>query len=305
MIVDSLQRLGAAGFPISDYQYTGFGSIYFIDFILFHKLLGLNRLLSLERQESLTKRVIFNRPFSCVDIKMVPASSEIPNLSRDVRHILWLDYDGVMHRDFLSHIQSAVTVLPAGSILLVTVDVEPPEGYDYKGAEPDFDDSKEVLGPKQWKRYFEYHASGYLKLGLSEDDFGKSKLVLRSTDILRAAFTKAIVARRDLQFLPMFNFVYKDSHSMLTMGGMIAGRAEKRQLRASNMDEAVYYRDDFDAPPFEIRLPRLTRKERIYLDREMPCADGWAPKDFDLDIEETQRYRDLYRFLPAFAEILL
>jgi hypothetical protein len=305
MIVDALQRLGAAGFPITDYQYTGFGSIYFVDFILFHKLLGLHTLLSLERQVSLKKRVEFNRPFSCVDIKMVPAATEIPNLSRDKRHFLWLDYDGVMHRDFLSDIQSALAILPPGSILLITVDVEPPESHDYKDVDPGFDDSKDVLGPKQWKSYFEYHASSYLELGLSEDDFGKSKLALRSTEVLKAAFTKAIVPRRGVQFLPMFNFVYKDSHSMLTMGGMIAGPAERRLLRASTLDEATYYRGDFDTPPFEVKVPRLTRKERIYLDREMPCADGWVPKDFDLDTEETQRYRDLYRFLPAFAEILL
>jgi hypothetical protein len=305
MIVDALQRLGAAGFPITDYQYTGFGSIYFIDFILFHKLLGMHTLLSLEREKSLRSRVEFNRPFSCVDIKMVPAADEIPNLSRDIRHFLWLDYDGVMHRDFLSDIQSAVTLLPAGSILLVTVDVEPPENHDYEKVDPAFDDSKEVLGPKQWMNYFEYHASGYLGLGLSEDDFGKSKLAVRSTEVLNAAFTRAIVPRRDVQFLPMFNFVYKDSHWMLTMGGMIASRAESRLLRASNLDEAVYYRDTFDSPPFEIKVPRLTRKERVYLDGQMPCADGWVPKDFDLDPQETERYRELYRFLPAFAEILL
>lgn len=305
MIVDALQRLAGGGFPITDYQYTGFGSIYFVDFILLHKLLGLDALLSLERDVSLARRVTFNRPYSCVEIKMLPASSEIPNLSRDVRHILWLDYDGVLHRDFLSDIQSAVTVLPAGSILLVTVNVEPPEAHDYRTVEPDFDDSKDVLGPRQWKRYFDHHAMGYLRLGLSEGDFGKSKLVVRSTDVLKAAFTKAIVARHELLFLPMFNFVYKDSHSMLTMGGMIAGRTEKRLLRASTMDDAVYCRNDFDSPPFEIKVPRLTRKERIYLDREMPCADDWVPKDFDLDAEEARRYRELYRFLPAFAEILL
>jgi hypothetical protein len=305
MIVDALQRLGTAGFPITDYQYTGFGSIYFIDFILFHKLLGMHTLLSLEREESLKRRIGFNRPFSCVDIKMTAAGVEIPNLSRDIRHLLWLDYDGVMHRDFLSDIQSAVTLLPAGSILMVTVDVEPPESHDYKVLDADFDDSKEVLGPKQWKSYFEYHASSYMKLGLSEDDFGKSKLVSRSTEILEASLTRAITPRSDVQFLPMFNFVYRDSHSMLTVGGMIAGRTEKRLLRASSLAEAVYYRDNFESPPFEIRVPRLTRKERIYLDREMPCADGWVPNDFDLDAEETRRYRDLYRFLPAFAEILL
>lgn len=305
MIIDALQRLGAAGFPVADYQYTGFGAIYFVDFILLHKLLGLSRLLSLEQDENLTSRIKFNRPFSCIEIKMVPASSELPNLSRDIRHIVWLDYDGVLRRDFLSDIQSAITVLPAGSILLVTVDVEPPEEHDYAIVDPHFDSSKEVLGPKQWKRYFEYHASSYLKLGLSEANFGKSELILRSTEILRAAFTRSIVARPELQFLPMFNFAYRDSHSMLTMGGMIAGRAEKRQIRASNIAETVYYRDNFESRPFEIKVPRFTRKERVYLDREMPCADDWVPRDFDLDPDEVRNYRDIYRFLPAFAEILL
>ena len=92
---------------------------------------------------------------------------------------------------------------------------------------------------------------------------------------------------------------------MLTMGGMIASRADKRQLKASSLSDTVYYRDNFDSPPFEIKVPRLTRKERIYLDREMPCADGWVPKDFDLGADEAARYRELYRFLPAFAELLL
>ena len=92
---------------------------------------------------------------------------------------------------------------------------------------------------------------------------------------------------------------------MLTMGGMIASRAERRMLAASSLPEAVLYRGDFDSPPFQIKVPRLTRKERIYLDREMPSADGWVPTDFDLDVEETSRYRELYRFLPAFAELLL
>jgi hypothetical protein len=305
MIIDALQHLEAAGFPIKDYQYTGFGAIYFVDFVLFHKLLGMHRLLSLEQQKSLTRRVEFNKPFSCIDIRMVPASAVIPNLSRDIRHIVWLDYDGVLHKDFLSDIQSAATILPSGSIVIVTVDVEPPEDHDYKQVDNSFDSSKEILGPKEWKRYFEYHASAYLKLGLSENDFAKSELRLRTAEILRAAFVRSIGVRPELAFLPMFNFVYKDTHWMLTMGGMIGGKPEKRQIRNSRVVETVYYRGDFDLPPFEITVPRLTRKERIYMDGEMPCADGWTPKDFDLDSEDARRYRDIYRFLPAFAEILL
>lgn len=305
MVVDALQRLEAAGFPVLDYQYTGFGAIYFVDFILFHKLLGMNRLVCLEREKSLTSRMAFNKPFSCVEVKMVPASSEIPNLSRDIRHIVWLDYDGVLHKDFLSDIQSAVTILPAGSILVVTVDVDPPEDHDYRQVEPGFDSSKEILGPKHWRRYFEYHASKYLKLGLSESDFGASELRLRTKEILQASFTRSIVARSPMEFIPLFNFIYRDSHWMLTLGGMIGGETEKRQLRSSTLVDTKYYRRNFDSSPFEITVPRLTRKERIYLDREMPCAVGWVPKDFDLDPEDARRYCDIYRFLPDFGEMLL
>jgi hypothetical protein len=305
MIVDALQHLQAAGFSIMDYQYTGFGAIYFVDFILFHKLLGMSRLLSLERMTSLGSRVEFNKPFKCVEVKMESASSAIPNLSRDVRHMVWLDYDGVIQKEFLSDIQSAMTVLQPGSILLVTVDVEPPEEYDYKAINSDFDSTKEVMGPKHWKRYFEHHASTYLTLGLTEDDFGRTQLHARTIEILRAAFARSIVPRTELEFLPMFNFVYKDSHWMLSMGGMIAGKTEKRLLRSTTLRETQYYRDTFDSPPFEIAVPRLTRKERIYLDREMPSIDGWTPKEFDIDPEELRRYRDIYRFLPAFAEILV
>ena len=305
MIVDALQRLQPAGFSITDYQYTGFGAVYFVDFILFHKLLGMSKLLSLEQMTGLTTRIEFNKPFKCVDTRMVSASSAIPSLSRDVRHILWLDYDGIIHKDFLSDIQSAGTVLSPGSILLVTVDVEPPEEQDYKKIDPDFDGSKEVLGPKHWKRYFEYHASSYLRLGLAESDFGKAELHSRTAEILKAAFTRSIVPRTPVEFLPMFNFIYRDSHWMLSMGGMIAGPTEKRKLLSTTLRETQYYRDNFDTPPFEIAIPRLTRKERIYLDREMPCADGWTPKDFDIDADEMRKYRDIYRFLPAFAEILV
>jgi Putative O-methyltransferase len=305
MIIDALQRLAAAGFPITDYQYTGFGAIYFVDFILFHKLLGISRMLSLEEHQSLTRRVAFNKPFSCVDVKMVPASSEIPNLSRDRSHLVWLDYDGVLDKAILSDINSAVTILPPGSILLVTVDVEPPQEHDYQRIYPDFDSSKEVLGPKHWKLYYEHHASEYLPLGLTETDFGKTELMRRSSEVLRAAFTRAIVARPELQFSPTFNFLYKDSHWMLSIGGMIAGAAEKRRIRASTLQDAAYYRGDFESQPFEITVPRLTRKERVYLDRDMPCADGYRPAEFDLDDDEIRRYRDIYRFLPAFAEILV
>lgn len=92
---------------------------------------------------------------------------------------------------------------------------------------------------------------------------------------------------------------------MLTLGGMIAMDAEVRKVEGSTLREAAYYRDGSFAEPYSIRVPNLTRRERMYLDREMPCADTWSTDQFELDPESVRDYREVYRYLPAYAELLL
>jgi hypothetical protein len=148
MFIDALQRLALAGFDIGDYQYTGFGSIFFVDFILFHKLLGLGRLLSVEHSLKIEKRVKFNRPFKQIEISMNSITDVIPTLSPDRKHLLWLDYDDVLQKSHIADLVLAGTYLSPGSILLVTIDAEPP------GAEED--------GPQEWKQHFQDQAGDHL-----------------------------------------------------------------------------------------------------------------------------------------------
>jgi len=305
MLIDAFQRLGESGFPIRDYQYTGFGSVYFVDFILFHKILGLQRMLSLEHEPTLESRVRFNKPFSCVDIKIQSAAAAIPSLSRDLKHILWLDYDGILRKEFISDIKSAMTVLAPGSILLVTIDLEAPKPEDFIDINDEYSSGKLVLGPAQWKEYFDYHGSEYLPLGQTKEAFTQSKLQGVAIGILKEVFKRSIVYRPELSFLPMFNFAYKDGHSMLTMGGMIAARDDKRRLNGSTLKDVPYFKSDFLVPPYQIKVPRLTRKERLYMDLAMPSSKEWKPADFELDDEYVQAYREIYKFLPAFAELLI
>src|SRR5688500_5676875 len=96
MLVDAFQMLSLSDFPIKDYQYPGMGSMYLIDFILFHRMLGITKMLSVEYSAKVAKRVEFNRPFRCVETVIAPIGDVIPTLSKDRRHLLWLDYDGVL-----------------------------------------------------------------------------------------------------------------------------------------------------------------------------------------------------------------
>jgi hypothetical protein len=290
MFIDALQLLSGANFDIGDYQYTGFGSIFFVDFILFHKLLGMRRLLSVEFSSNIEKRVKFNRPFKEIDILMKSITDVIPTLSPDRKHLLWLDYDDVLQSDHVADLVLSGTYLPSGSILLVTVDAEPP-------GDPND-------GPQEWKKHFEDQAADYLGAFTQLEDFVESNLVKINTHILKSAIASGLVGR-EARFLPMFWFVYQDGHKMLTLGGMIATEAEARRVEASALSAATYYRGAHSDEPYLIRVPNFTRKERIHLDSQMPCADDWTTDDFEVDPIAIRDYREVYRYLPAYAELLL
>lgn len=147
MMIDGLRILSAAGLPISDYRYTGFGSVHFVDFVMFHKLLGVQKLTSVEYDDRIEKRISFNKPYSCVDVMIKPIGDVIPTLSRDEKHVLWLDHDDIMNEGQLEDVWQAAGTLSVGSILMVTVDMEPPKGTET---------------PLQWKAYYEDVAATHL-----------------------------------------------------------------------------------------------------------------------------------------------
>ena len=64
-------------------------------------------------------------------------------------------------------------------------------------------------------------------------------------------------------------------------------------------------RDSITDDPFEIRVPLVTRKERHYLDHYLPCKDDWLPKDFEMKPDDVNAYRTIYRYYPAYTEMLL
>ena len=291
MLVDAFQRLTIAGFPIPDYQYTGMGSIYFVDFAIFHRYLGLKRMWSVEISRKIAKRVQFNKPFGDIEIYMEPIGNVLPRLSRDRKHLVWLDYDDVIQGSYTQDVVSAATIMPPGSILLITVDADPP--------------GPPKAGPAELSQYFHREVGDYLPRNIRAGAFAKQRLPALNVEVLSRAIQLGLRGRTDLEFMPLFNFLYADGHRMITMGGMICGNDDKRRLQGAGLESTTFYRCSFDLPPCNISVPRFTKKERLYLDGHMPCDDDWLPSHFEAESEDILAYRDLYRFLPSYAELLL
>ena len=289
MILDTFHNLGTVGFPIRDYKYVGFGSIYFVDFVMFHKLLGIRKLLSIEADARITKRVEFNRPFEPISIEMKRASEVIPEFDNDQKYILWLDYDNRIDEEIVSDVALASYHLSSGSFFLITVDIRPPENGD---------------NPMEWMKYYDEQVGRFLDYDLTIENFNKSNLAKTNSKILFNAISSGPTAR-NVRFMPLFSFEYADSCPMLRVGGVVGGSHENRMLDACDFSKSSFVMRQKEDEPYKIRVPRLTPKERLYLDGYMPCQDKWKPKDFELKIEDVQSYREIYRYYPSYAELLL
>jgi len=92
MMADVLKNVDRLA-PLREYQYVGFGSIFFADYRLFHRTFGMDKMVSIEGYENDGKRVEFNRPYDCIDVRMGMSFDVLPHLDWKQRSIVWLDYD--------------------------------------------------------------------------------------------------------------------------------------------------------------------------------------------------------------------
>jgi hypothetical protein len=223
------------------------------------------------------------------------AKKVIPTLSSRTKHILWLDYDQIIDEEKLYEVILASGHLSSGSIILVTLDASPP------GTERD-----EMYGISEWKKYYSSVAENYLGGFSDEADFKLTNLCRVNVGIIHNAIKSALVHRAGVKFVPMFNFLYADGrHPMVTCGGMIASSSDEEKLKESDLRNKPYYMADFSKPPFEIRVPKVTRKERLYLDSNMPCQRSWRAEKFNFSAKDIAEYRKIYRYIPAYAEMML
>lgn len=180
--------------------------------------------------------------------------------------------------------------------MLVTIDVEPP-------GRPE--DGPRKWNPRTWMAYFADVAREYLWPHPVAREFGREHLPKVNARLLEAAIKKGLVGRVGASFLPLFNFIYADGHRMLSVGGMIGTDSDRRKLQALDREALYFLRDSITDDPFEIVVPNVTRKERLYLDGNMPCKDDWLPKEFELDADKVKEYRSVYKYFPAYTEMLL
>lgn len=295
MLAEAMQRL--AHFErLNRYRYIGFGSTYFSDFKLFHKLLGIRQMVSIEEDLGGQERFKFNRPFSCVRMEFGKSTSVLPRLGWREKNIVWLDYDGIISSDMLNDVSICCSNLLPGSMLIVSINANQDKLGDIFPASLRPDKRLELLKKRVGDEKVPIDVTG------SElSDWGVAKVYRRIilNEIQETLLQRNGPRRIRINFEQLFNFHYADGAKMLTVGGIFYRDDQKETLEECSFSQLDFVRAGEDA--YLIDPPNLTFREIHHIDRYLPNRIGMLNLE-GLPQEDIKKYSEIYRYFPTFSE---
>lgn len=306
MMCEAFRRLLAFD-DLDCYRYIGLGSLYFADFVLFHRSLGIESMVSIEARVEDKVRFDFNNPFECIKVVMGHSNKVLPSVNvGQQKSIIWLDYDSELTTSVLQDVDCVMMEAQPGSVLVITVDaeskrLEEPLSFDKDELEMEWpvdpvEQLRRLVGERNMPHDLE---KGELR------GVGVRGVYYR---ILTASMEDALAARNarpgskeKVLIRQIFHFSYADGAEMLTLGWMIFAEEQKDRMAKCDFEHVEFCRDG--AEPYRIGSPKLTYREMRHLDRQLP-----AVRVSDLDVpccipkEDIGAYMRTYRWFPSFAE---
>lgn len=296
LIFDALRVLNSE-FDFDTVPYIGMGSLWFVDFVMAHKILHMQRLISIEHEEN-APRSEFNRPYNCISVLPGDTGKVLPEMNLDERCIMWLDYDTGLEGPVLRDAELVLEKVPVGSVFIVTLNA-------HNGRLPKMD----AHGNEQTRRAALVQFAGDLvPADVTEGDLGGKRYPCVLSRILLTHLKRSFRrSGRRGRFYPLFNFAYSDNAPMVTIGGMLVDEVAEGRLEKCRLTEKFDYVTG--EAPYAICVPMLTPKEKIALDGLLPSADApsvervQAALGFALKQTQIAAYHRFYRSYPVFGEI--
>jgi len=298
MICEVLSRLSFID-DLKNYRYIGFGSTYFTDFTLFHKQLGIDDLISIESAEHKKERFELNKPFSCIQILYGKATTLLPNLELNVKkNIVWLDYDGVLEDYMFGDIDTIVSSAKEGSVFMISLNVDSLQG----NKEGKFKSLAQKVGKQRIP--IEFH----------NENLNGKKFIEVIYKMIDMQINKSLSERngnnlKKIEYKQIFNYLYKDGVSMLTIGGIIYSPDQKQSVSRMKLHELTHVKSGNEQ--YKIQCPNLTYKEIHLLNNLLPCdiiinkKGNVTNKEFKkipLTPSDIKDYSEIYRYYPNYAE---
>lgn len=284
--------------PVEDYKYVGLGSVWFADFILFHRSLGISKMLSIERAVSAQARVEANKPFRSIEMEYKASSQVLPGLNWKDRHLVWLDYDDPIDTEMLLDARTIASNASSGSVLAISVQCH--------RAREDIEAEQNDDGESGLQRFESVFGRVRLGNNVMDDDLRGWRFGKLSRAIFYAEVEDALAKRNaslkpsdQLKFRPVCDFEYADGAKMTTLVGIFVSRSE-----VSNYDACGFGKLDFlpsTGRLVRIEVPILTPRELRHLEKQLPKkkSDPWQLGA--IPAKQAERFAAFYRYFPNFV----
>lgn len=297
MFAEAFRRLSPFA-RVDSYRYVGFGSLYFSDFSLFHRLFGFRDMVSIEDTTDLTtqERFEYNRPYNSISMRFGSSQTILPKLSWDARTVFWLDYDTTLSSGILEDISIVCSKAVTGSMLIVSICIPSP----YLAADEVAGNSKGSLetlkrniGPER------------VPPNLKNTDLAGWGTAIVYRNIVNNQIRESLKNRNGvlgeftkMNYEQIFNFHYADGMKIFSVGGIFFDEGQRNVFNTCGFQDLDFYRSGED--PYLIDPPLLTFREMRSLERDFP--DHPNPTVMPISAKDIEKYKKIYRYFPTFAE---
>jgi hypothetical protein len=293
IVFDGLRRLQNL-LRLSRQVYVGLGSIWFTDFIMAHKQLAINDMVSMEHNPVGFMRAVFNQPFKTVVVKNGNSSAILPSLADDTQinerpWVVWLDYDFCFNESVHADVEKLIQRAPHNTTFLVTISARPNK-YGKLPQRPD-----------RLRKLFGDVVPDELTKADCEDELFADKVAHFALEKMKSI---AASNARPGGFIPAFKISYKDSEPMLTIGGVLPSASN-----AATVAEETAHPEWRCFPGKPIVAPHLTLRETSLLQAQLPSdtpltRDTVQKLGFDLADDQIEAFSIYYREYPSFVQIV-
>ncbi|HTZ97427.1 MAG TPA: O-methyltransferase [Terriglobales bacterium] len=301
-LIDVIKRASTLDTHTGEYTYYGFGGPYLEDFRLLYEFYPEIRMISIENNDEIYKRQVFHMPCHSSQLKL--KKTEFKSFldqydGNNEKSIFWLDYLDLRYAWF-DEFMELLTKVSNGSIIKITLRCEP----------GDYIDKCEVDAGRK-KAEFRDEFRELLPHSTSQPPADFAGLAKLLQDMIRIAAQKTLSAIMASQFFPISSFRYADGAGMFSLTGMVCAREDVGKAKHAFGD--WHLRNLNWGTPSVIDVPTLSTKERLHLQRRLPC-DRYAGRVLrralgyliDNDIRRTEgklrQYADFHRYSPYFMK---
>ncbi|WP_026776286.1 O-methyltransferase [Polaribacter sp. Hel_I_88] len=283
--------------PGNDCSYIGLGSVFFSDFKMIHKELGINNLVNIEKNKTDKKRFEFNKPFSCIKLEWGDTTDVLPTLDWKSRKIIWLDYDQSLQSFMFDDIDFVFTNAIEGSFYFMSCN----SGLNRYTSQ----DGNHKLNQ------FENDFDGLVPNGIKKESLSKNQSVNLIYEMIKKRIEHnldlknvTLIEKEKLLFHQMLYITYQDGAPMISIGGYIMKKSNHKIFLKKRINKFLFVR--LDDKPLDLISPIVTTQELDLMNNYLPKSKKQFLNIKKIDfipIKDRTKYQSTYRYFPNFVEI--